>query len=78
MAYLALAEVWRGRLSRAAELADRATAALAAYGDRRPGQGPHPAALVALAWVHLERNELRAARRCVKQADAALDRAPDG
>jgi LuxR family maltose regulon positive regulatory protein len=27
--------------------------------------------------VHLERNELRAARRCVKQADAALDRAPD-
>ena len=77
VAYLALAEVWRGRLSRAAELADRATAALAADGDRRPGQGPHPAALVALAWVHLERNELRAARRCVKQADAALDRAPD-
>ena len=59
LAYLALAEVWRGRLSRAAELAERATAALAADGDRRPGQGPHPAALVALAWVHLERNELR-------------------
>jgi LuxR family transcriptional regulator, maltose regulon positive regulatory protein len=77
VAYLALAEVWRGRLSRAAELADRATAALAADEHRRPGQGPHPAALVALAWVHLERNELRAARRCVKQADAALDRAPD-
>jgi LuxR family maltose regulon positive regulatory protein len=63
VAYLALAEAWRGRLNRAAELADRATAT--------------PAALIALAWVHLERNELRAARRCVKQADAALDRAPD-
>jgi LuxR family maltose regulon positive regulatory protein len=77
VAYLALAEVWRGRLSRAAELADRATAAPAADGHQRPGQDPHPAAMVALGWVHLERNELRAARRCVKQADAALDRAPD-
>ena len=75
LAYLALAEAWRGRLRRAAELADRATAALAACGQRPPGHDPHPAALIARAWVHLERNELREARRCVKQADAALDRA---
>ena len=78
VAYLALAEAWRGRLRRAAELADRATAALAACGrSGRPGHNPDPAALIARAWVHLERNELREARRCVKQADTALDRTPD-
>jgi LuxR family maltose regulon positive regulatory protein len=75
IAHLALAEAWRGRLRRAAELADRA-AALAACG-RRPGHDQDPAALIARAWVHLERNELREARRCVKQADTALDRSPD-
>jgi LuxR family transcriptional regulator, maltose regulon positive regulatory protein len=75
IAHLALAEAWRGRLRRAAELADRA-AALAACG-RRPGHDQDPAALIARAWVHLERNELREARRCVKQADTALDRTPD-
>jgi len=79
VAYLALAEAWRGRLRRAAELAGRATAtaALAARGHRRPGHDRHPAALIALAWVHLERHELREARRCVKQADTALDRTRD-
>jgi LuxR family transcriptional regulator, maltose regulon positive regulatory protein len=77
LAYLALAEAWRGRLRRAAELADRATAALAARGHQRPGHDRHPAALIALAWVHLERHELREARRCVKQADTALDRTPN-
>jgi LuxR family transcriptional regulator, maltose regulon positive regulatory protein len=61
VAYLALAEAWRGRLHRAAEL----------------GYNQNPAALIARAWVHLERHELREARRCVKQADTALDRAPD-
>jgi LuxR family maltose regulon positive regulatory protein len=75
IAHLALAEAWRGRLRRAAELADRA-AALAACG-RPPGHDQDPAALIARAWVHLERNELREARRCVKQADTALDRSPD-
>jgi LuxR family transcriptional regulator, maltose regulon positive regulatory protein len=75
IAHLALAEAWRGRLRRAAELADRA-AVLAACG-RRPGQDQNPAALIARAWVHLERNELREARRCVKQADTVLDRTPD-
>jgi LuxR family maltose regulon positive regulatory protein len=61
VAYLALAEAWRGRLHRVAEL----------------GHNQEPAALIALAWVHLERHELREARRCVKQADTALGRTPD-
>jgi LuxR family transcriptional regulator, maltose regulon positive regulatory protein len=61
VAYLALAEAWRGRLRRAAEL----------------GHNQNPAALIAQGWVHLERHELREARRCVKQADAALDTTPD-
>lgn len=34
-------------------------------------------ALVALAFVHLQRNELREARGLLKQADAALGRCPD-
>ena len=77
VAQLALAEAWRGRLRRAAELASRATAAPAARGHRRPDHDPHPAALIALARVHLERNELREARRYVKEADTALARTPD-
>jgi LuxR family maltose regulon positive regulatory protein len=70
---LALAEALRGRLGRAAELAGQA-AAMAS--EHRPS-GPGPAPLVALAWVHLARNELREARSCVKQADAALGVSPD-
>jgi LuxR family maltose regulon positive regulatory protein len=38
---------------------------------------PGPSALVALAWVHLERGELPQARSLLKQADAALDASPD-
>ena len=38
---------------------------------------PHPAALVALAWVHLEHNELREAHNRLKHADAALSVNPD-
>ena len=70
---LALAEALRGRLGRAAELAGQA-AAMAS--EHRPS-GPGPAPLVALAWVHLARNELREARTRVKQADAALAVSPD-
>ena len=63
--------------SRAAELAAQATAALA-VGEQRPGvQRPNPAALAALAWVHLEHNELRPARSRLKQVDAALGVSPD-
>ncbi|HLN68627.1 MAG TPA: LuxR C-terminal-related transcriptional regulator [Streptosporangiaceae bacterium] len=72
---LALAEALRGRLSRAAELASQAVPVL---GERRPaGQHPDATPLVALAWVHLERNELHEARSFLKQADAALGESPD-
>jgi LuxR family maltose regulon positive regulatory protein len=74
-AYLALVEALRGRLHRAAGLAHQA--ALAADEQRPPGQYPNPMALVALAWVHLQRNELREMRSCLKQADAALGVSPD-
>ena len=56
---LALVEALRGRLGRAAELAHEATAACAGDGQRTQGQHPSPAALAALAWVHLEHHELR-------------------
>jgi len=72
---LALVEALRGRLSRAAELASQA---ITVTGEHRPpGQHPDVAPLVALAWVHLERNELHEARRFLKQADAALGDSPD-
>ena len=70
---LALVEALRGRLRRAAELAG----ALVADEHQPPGWNPNPAALVALAWVHLERNEVGEARSYVKRADAALDVSPD-
>jgi LuxR family maltose regulon positive regulatory protein len=77
---LALAEALRGRLSRAATVAGQATTARPGPGSgppRPPGPDPGPAALVALAWVHLEHGELRAARSRLTQADAALRVAPD-
>ena len=75
--YLALVETLRGGLCRAAKLAAEVTAVLAADGPSPPVQHPNHAALVALAWVHTERNELREARGRLKQADAALDVHPD-
>jgi LuxR family transcriptional regulator, maltose regulon positive regulatory protein len=72
---LALVEALRGRLSRAAELAGQA--ALVADEHLPPAWNPNPAALVALAWVHLQRNELRETRGWIKQADAALGVSPD-
>ena len=74
---LALTEAVRSRLGRAAELASQAIAA--SWGDGRPPQehGPSPAALAALAWVHLERHELREERGALKQLDAALAMTPD-
>jgi LuxR family transcriptional regulator, maltose regulon positive regulatory protein len=70
-AYLALVEALRGRLNRAAGLAHQA--ALTADEQRPPG----PAALVALAWVHLQRHEPQEMHSCLKQADAALGVSPD-
>ena len=74
---LALVEAFRGRLCRAAELARRATAGRTAGEHRVPARNPSPAALVARAWVHLGRHELREARESLGQADAALDVSPD-
>ena len=77
LAPLALVEALRGRLGRAATLATQATAAPATGEPRLPGPHPNPTALVALAWVHLEHNELREAHDRLKQADAALGATAD-
>lgn len=71
--YLALLEALRGRLSRAAELAGASTVV---PGDAGAGQ-PSPPAAAALAFVHLERNELNGSRADLKLADAALRAHPD-
>jgi LuxR family maltose regulon positive regulatory protein len=73
---IALAEALRGRLHHAAQLAGQAAAALAA-GEQQPPQHPDPAALAALAWVHMERDELATAGRLLRQLDAALSVSPD-
>jgi LuxR family maltose regulon positive regulatory protein len=77
LGHLALAEALRGRLCRAATVAAQAAPAPAAGQQRPPVPRLSPAALVALAWVHLEHNELREAHRRLKQADAALGVTPD-
>ena len=64
---LALAEALRGQLTRAGTLADQA------LGDQPGG----PAASVALAWVHLDRGELRQARTQLKRAGEAQRLRPD-
>jgi LuxR family transcriptional regulator, maltose regulon positive regulatory protein len=69
--HLALVEALRGRLSRAVTLAGGAN--LGTGED----QNPDAPALVALALVHLQRNELREARGFLKQADTALGICPD-
>ena len=71
--HLALIEALRGRLSRAAELA---SAAINPPADSQ-ARSPAPPAAVALALVHVERNELDASRSRLKQADAALRTDPD-
>jgi LuxR family transcriptional regulator, maltose regulon positive regulatory protein len=72
---LALVEALCGRLSRAAELASQAAPAIGAH--QPPGQHPDATPLVALALVHLARNELPEARKRLRQADAALGENPD-
>jgi LuxR family maltose regulon positive regulatory protein len=71
LGYLALAEAMRGRMGRAV------TAAIEAGEAQPPVPRPVPAALVALAWVHLDRYELSEVRRRLKEADAALDGTQD-
>jgi LuxR family maltose regulon positive regulatory protein len=77
LGHLALVEALRGHLARAAKLAGEATTACAADGERSQGQHPKPAALAALAWVHLEHHEVREARSRLKQLDTALRTSPD-
>jgi hypothetical protein len=72
LGHLALAESLRGRLGHAAQLAAQATAALTTGEQQPPVLHSNLAALAALAWVHLEHNELPEAHRRLEQADAAL------
>jgi len=74
---LALVEALRGRLGRAAQLAGQALADPGAEELRPPVQPASPAALVALAWVHLGRYELPEARACLKRAETDLSLGPD-
>jgi LuxR family transcriptional regulator, maltose regulon positive regulatory protein len=74
---LALVEALRGRLSRAADLAAQATAAPGPGGDDGHDLRPNTAALLALAWAHLEHNQLAEAGGLLKQVNAALSMSPD-
>jgi LuxR family maltose regulon positive regulatory protein len=76
LGYAALAAALRGELGHAAQLAAEGSAP-ANDGARPPVGHSSAAALVALAWVHLERNELREARSRLKQAHATLGVRPD-
>jgi LuxR family transcriptional regulator, maltose regulon positive regulatory protein len=77
LGYLALAEGLRGGLCRAAELAAQAAVPVPAGELHPPVKRPNPSAAVAMALVHLERNEMRETRSLLKQADAALGASPD-
>jgi LuxR family transcriptional regulator, maltose regulon positive regulatory protein len=76
LGYLALVEAMRGRLSHVIELADQAAEAAE---NRASGlaEFASPAATLALARMHLERNELRQAHGQLRLADGALRIAPD-
>ena len=76
LGYLALLAALRGRLNRAASLAAEAAATPTGDHDRLPVP-INPAAHVALAAVHLERDELRQARGQLQQVEAALRLHPD-
>ena len=76
LGHLALIETLRGRLGRAAELAAEATGRPGDDMDRSAGPMSQ-AAEVALASVHLERNELPRSRRWLKRALDAVAARPD-
>jgi LuxR family maltose regulon positive regulatory protein len=77
LGYLALAEGLRGGLCRAAELAAQAAVSVTAGELQPPVKRSAPSAAVAMALVHLERNEMRETRSLLKQADTALGASPD-
>jgi LuxR family maltose regulon positive regulatory protein len=76
LGYLALVEALSGRLGHVVELADQAAGAAE---NRANGlaEFASPAAAIALARAHLERNELRQAHGRLRLADGALRIAPD-
>jgi LuxR family transcriptional regulator, maltose regulon positive regulatory protein len=76
LAYLALADALGGRLNRAEAMATEAFGIYASQGGQLP-PAANPAAHVALAAVHVERDELPQARDQLKQAQARLHRTPD-
>jgi LuxR family maltose regulon positive regulatory protein len=76
LGYLALVEALCGRLSHVVELADQAAGA-AANCSNGLAEFTSPAATIALAYMHLERNELRQAHGQLRLADGALRIAPD-
>jgi LuxR family transcriptional regulator, maltose regulon positive regulatory protein len=76
LGHLALLEALRGRLGRAAELAVP-PAGPGRDNQARAGQTSSCAATVAMAYVHVERNELPEARRCLRRADEILQLCPD-
>jgi LuxR family maltose regulon positive regulatory protein len=76
LAYLALGAALRGRLSRAAELAQEAVQATKDSCDGHP-EHYAPAASIALASVYLDRYEIQRAHVQLRLADAALRVDPD-
>ena len=76
LGHLALLEALRGRLGRAAELA-APPAGAGRDNQARADESSSCAATVAMAYVHVERNELPEARRCLRRADEILQLCPD-
>ena len=76
LGYLALIEALQGRLNHAEELTAEAASRPGDEADR-PVSAWGAAAEVALSCVHLDRNELPAARRWRKRAEGALRAQPD-
>ncbi len=76
LGHLALLEALRGRLHRAAELAVPPVGA-GRDSQARADESSSCAATVAMAYVHVERNELPEARRCLRHADETLQLCPD-
>ncbi len=76
LGHLALVEALHGQLSHVPELAGQAAGAAENHSDGL-AEFVSPAATVALAHVHLERNELRQAHGQLKLADGALRIVPD-
>ncbi len=77
LGYLALVETLRGRLGSAADLAARAQSAVTTDEQLSSAPRPNPAALIALAWVHLEQHDLRQAGRALKEMNVMLTVSPD-